>query len=157
MNAETILFRLRRFLLGLSALLFAGTFAELVFNNHTKEAVQLIPFFLCLLGVTVVGLAFVHPQRTTLILLRVSMILIGLGSLVGLYEHVENNVAFQFEILPSSSIIQLLNSALGGANPLLPPLILAVAAALAGAATYYHPALAAESLTITRAKRYMPD
>ncbi len=79
--------------------------------------------------------------------------LIALGSLVGLYEHISNNIAFQLEIQPGSTTAQLIAAGLGGANPLLAPGILAVAAVLALAATYYHPALAAGLPETTPIKR----
>jgi hypothetical protein len=69
-----------------------------------------------------------------------------LGSLVGLYEHIANNIGFQLEVSPGSTIAQLISAALGGASPLLAPGILAVAAVLALAATYAYPALSVMSL-----------
>jgi hypothetical protein len=141
MNAELILSRLRSFLLALSGCLFAGTLFELIFINHTKDPVQWIPFFLCGLGMLADGLAFFSPQRKSFLFLRASMALIALGSLVGMYEHISTNVAFKMEIQPGSTIPQIVTAGLGGAAPLLAPGILAVAAVLALAASYSHPAL----------------
>jgi hypothetical protein len=148
MNADTILSRLRRFLLALSSFLFMGTVVELSFSNHTKEPVQLIPFVLCGLGVIAIVLAWLRPQRKTLLALRASMGLVVLGSLVGLYEHIQNNIGFQLEIHPGSSIAQLISAALGGASPLLAPGVPAIAATLAMATTYYHPALLVEASAV---------
>jgi hypothetical protein len=141
MNPDIVLFHLRRFLLALSGLLFAGTLIELSFINHAEEPVQLIPFALCGVGLFAVIASLLRPQRGTLIALRACMGLIAMGGFLGMYEHIENNVAFQLEIRPRSTTIETIAAALGGANPLLAPGILALAAVLAVAATYYHPAL----------------
>jgi hypothetical protein len=141
MNANLILYRLQRFLLGLSGFLFAGTLVELAFRNHTRELVQLIPFVLCTLGLLAIGLVLARPQPRTLLALRVWMGVTVLGSLVGLYEHVANNIGFQLEVSPGSTTAQLIAAALRGASPLLAPGILVVAAVLALAATYAYPAV----------------
>lgn len=141
MSPDIVLFRLRRFLLALSGLLFAGVVVELLFADHLKEVVQLIPFVLCGLGLIAASVAVLRPQRQTLLGLRACMGLVTFGSLFGLYEHVANNIAFLLEIHPDATAGDVFAGALGGANPLLAPGILALAAVLAVAATYYHPAL----------------
>ena len=69
------------------------------------------------------------------------MSLVALGSLFGLYEHITNNVEFYLEIHPQATILETVAAALGGANPLVAPGILALAAIMAVSATYAHPAL----------------
>ena len=136
-----VLRRLRRFLLSTSALLFAGTLGELWLINHMEDPVQLIPFFLCGLGIVAALVALLRPQRATLLGLRACMGLATLGSLLGVYLHVESNLALHREISPNAPARDVVIGALGGANPLLAPAILALAAMLAVAATYHHPAL----------------
>jgi hypothetical protein len=85
--------------------------------------------------------AHLRPRRPMLLALRVVMALVVLGSLVGVYLHVESNLLFLREITPNATLREAVFGALGGANPLLAPGILALAAVLALAATYYHPAL----------------
>jgi hypothetical protein len=143
MSDALILLRLRQFLLVVSALLLLGTLAELWLINHTEDPVQLIPFALCGLGLVAVFSALVRPRRAALLGLRVCMGLVVLGSLVGVYLHLESNLGFHRELHPNASNADLLWGTLGGANPLLAPGILALTAALAIAATYYHPALRA--------------
>jgi hypothetical protein len=63
------------------------------------------------------------------------------GSLFGVYEHIEHNLAFELEIRPGAGLGDVWFEALKGASPLLAPGILVLAAILAIAATYYHPAL----------------
>lgn len=141
MSPDDILLRLRRFLLILSVMLFGGAVAELWLVDHMEDAVQLIPFVLCGLGMLAALAALFRPRRATVMALRVCMGVVACGSLYGVYEHIVNNIAFQREIDPQANTPQMILSALGGANPLLAPGILAVAAALALAVTYRHPAL----------------
>jgi hypothetical protein len=141
MSPADILLRLRRFLLVLSILLLSGTVVELLLVNHKEDVVQLIPFFLCGLGAIAALLLLFRPRRATVKGLRLCMALVVCGSLFGIYEHYANNVAFQREINPSAPIGEALVHAVAGGNPLLAPGTLAVAAVLALAATYYHPAL----------------
>ena len=117
------------------------TLVELWAEEHTGDPVQLLPFILCGLGAVVIAAALIRPQRTTLRLLRPVMAVILVGSLFGLFEHIEHNLDFAREIRPNSPPSVLLTDALHGANPLLAPAILAPTAILATAATYYHPAL----------------
>lgn len=141
MSPAEILSRLRRFLLGFSALLFGGAAVELWLVEHTKDAVQLIPFVLCGLGSAAALIALLRPRGVTMWGLRMCMGLIACGSLLGVYLHVDSNISFQREINPNEPPRERLLNALGGASPLLAPGILAVAAVLALAVTYHHPAL----------------
>lgn len=138
MTSSVVLARLRRFLLALSALLFGGTVVELWLVNHTEDFVQWIPFVLCGIGLLVVVAVLFHPRRASVMGLRAWMLIVIIGSLFGVYQHVTNNIAFEREIYPSASGQRLLRAALGGANPLLAPGTLAVTALLALAATYKH-------------------
>jgi hypothetical protein len=137
-----VLLRLRRFLLFVSASLFVGTVVELFLVNHMESFAQLIPFALCGLGLVSVVAVLLRPQRALMLALRACMSLVAAGSLFGIYEHIEGNLGFQRELHPNAAFGKVVLGALGGANPLLAPGILALAAALALAATYYHPALA---------------
>ncbi|HLL77613.1 MAG TPA: hypothetical protein VK421_20320 [Pyrinomonadaceae bacterium] len=142
MRPEVVLTRLRRFLLALSVVLLAGAVAELWFVEHTEDPIQLIPFVLSGLGGAAVIVALLRPNRASLWALRLVMLLVVLGSLLGVYLHVESNYGLERELYPDRPAGQLLLGALGGANPLLAPGVLAVAAVLALAATYQHPAIA---------------
>lgn len=141
MNADTILSRLRIWLFLLAGGLFVGTLLELLLISHTKSAVQLIPFVLCGIGLLSLALALLRPRRAVLLTLRGCMVLIVAGGLFGVYEHVSNNITFLLEIQPNATTAEVLNKALGGANPLLAPAMLTLAAVMALTATYYHPAL----------------
>lgn len=141
MSSEQILAHLRKFLLGFTIFLSAGTIVELLLAEHTGSTVQLIPFILSGLAIITALLVLIRPQRTTLRLLQLVMIVSMLGSLLGVYEHLEGNWEFAQEIQPSATMMTLTGKALSGANPLLAPGMLAFAAMIALAATYYHPVL----------------
>lgn len=141
MSPADVLARLRRFLLLFAALMLAGALAELWLTNHTENFTQLIPFFLCGLALVALLAALVRPRAGVLWALRACAVLLLGGSFYGVYEHFINNVGFQREIDPMTPDSAVLTAAVGGPNPLLAPGILAAAALLALAATYYHPAL----------------
>jgi hypothetical protein len=133
--------RLRTFLLVLAGWLCVGTIIELLLVGHTETVVQFIPFALCGVGLAAVGAALLRSRRGTLLGLRAVMAVLLAGSLFGIYEHVEGNLAFALEIRPGAAVSDVWTEALTGAAPLLAPGILALAALLALAATYAHPAL----------------
>ena len=141
MNSNDVLRRLRLFLLVLAGLVFVGAVVELVLSEHTESLVQWIPFFLCGLGIATILAALIRPQRLTLIALRSVMVLVILGSVVGVYEHLVNNIGLELEVRPNATVGGVFVEALKGASPLLAPGMLAVAAIIAIAATYYHPDL----------------
>lgn len=136
MSPAEVLLRLRRFLLVLSVLLFSGAVVELWLVNHTKDLVQWLAFVVSITGALAALLVLLRPQCATVRILRVCMVLVAVGSLYGVYAHVEGNIAFAQEIQPNSPTIQLVVSGLRGGNPLLAPGILVVAASLALSATY---------------------
>jgi hypothetical protein len=141
MSAAEVLRRLQLFLLALSSLLFVGTLLELWLVNHTGDAIQWLAFIIGGLGLlatlSVLFRIRAHARaRKTILVMRACMSLVVLGSLFGIYQHVSSNIAFEREIYPNATFSQLAWKGLGGANPLLAPGTLAVAALLALAGTY---------------------
>ncbi len=141
MSSERLVERLRRFLLAAAGLMCLVTPIELALTEHYGEPAQWIPFILCGLGLVAVGAVWFRPQRLTIWLLRGVMMLMVLGSGLGLGLHLLGNYQFEQEIRPSAAGLEVFLEALKGANPLLAPGILALAGLLALAATTYHPAL----------------
>lgn len=133
--------RLRRFLLALTLLVFVATTIELVLEEHTEEPLQLVPFVLCAAGLLAVGGALLRPERRTLLTLRIVMVIVALGGMLGAGIHLINNYQFEQEIRPAAALADLIVPTLKGANPLLAPGILIFGALIGLAATYYHPAL----------------
>ncbi|HSJ89229.1 MAG TPA: hypothetical protein VK909_18600 [Anaerolineales bacterium] len=142
MSAEATLLRLRQFLIIISAGVFVMTVTELFFLSHWTEWIQYLPFALSGLGLVTLGLAYFRPTRGTLLVLRWSMIIIALCSLIGFYEHMENNFEFNKEIRPNATAQQSIVATLEGANPVLAPGILTLGAVIGLAATYQHQVLA---------------
>jgi hypothetical protein len=136
MSDTRILRRLRTFLLLLAAALSAGAIVELWAAEHTEEPLQWVPFILCGLSLAAITVVLLRPRRGVLLTMRGVMLLMALGSLLGIYEHVTGNLAFAQEIRPNTAGFDLLLAGLTGANPLLAPGMLAVAALIALAATY---------------------
>ena len=136
MSAEEILRRLRRFLLLLAIVLFTGALVELWLVGHTQDFIQWLAFALAGAGALATLIALFRPGLNSVRVLRVCMVLVVLGSLFGVYEHIAGNIAFEREIQPGASTSRLLSRGLRGGNPLLAPGLLAVAAVLAVSATY---------------------
>lgn len=141
MSVQMVNKRLRHFLLFLTLSIFIGVPIELWFTKHTESPVQFIPFILSGLGILALVTVMIRPMRVTIWTLRMVMALVALGGLFGIFEHFEHNLAFELEIRPNAVASEVVLDALSGANPFLAPGILALAAVLALAATYYHPVL----------------
>jgi isoprenylcysteine carboxyl methyltransferase (ICMT) family protein YpbQ len=135
-GAAEVLRRLRRFLLVLALFLFGGAVVELWLVGHTQDWIQLIAFALAGTGALAVLLVVFRQSSATVRILRVCMVVVVLGSLFGMYEHLNGNIAFAREIQPNLATAQLFWRGLQGGNPLLAPGLLAVAALLAISATY---------------------
>ena len=141
MNSEQSLARIRQFLLIISAGVFVMTVTELFFLSHWTETIQILPFVLSGWGLIALLLAYFRPSPATIKFLRWSMIVIGLCSLIGIYEHMSNNLGFQMEIQPNATPWELIMATLEGANPVLAPGILMLGAAIGWTAAYQHSAL----------------
>lgn len=135
-STAEVLLRLRKFLLLLTVSLFAGALVELWLVGHTEDVIQLVPFVLSVVGIVVSLLVFFRPSTGTVQVMRIWMAVVVLGTLLGIYFHIEGNVAFEREVDPQATTSKLFLQGLGGGNPLLAPGILAIAAVLAVAATY---------------------
>lgn len=147
MNDAVILGQLRRFLLALAGFMAAGTLVELAIEKHWGDLVQLIPFVLAGLSLILIVATLLRPQRSVVTGLRWLMVILLAGSLLGVYEHVENNITFAREIHPNADLSAVLLEGVAGANPLLAPGILAFTALLVLAAIYHHPTLTGQRNT----------
>lgn len=136
MSPAEVLLKLRRFLLILSVLLFGGALIELWLVGHTEDTIQWVAFVLAAGGALAAFARLFLESRGILRVLRLSMVIVILGSLFGVVMHLIGNLEFEQEIQANAPTATLLWKALQGGNPLLAPGILAVAAILALAATY---------------------
>jgi hypothetical protein len=69
------------------------------------------------------------------------MVVIGLCSFIGFYEHLANNRSFWLEIQPNATTWELIVATFNGGIPVLAPGILLLGAVIGLAATYRHPLL----------------
>jgi len=141
MNAEAILTRVRQFLLIISAGIFVMTTAELIFVSHWNETIQYLPFALCGLGLIMLIIAYFRPNGSSINALRWSMIIIGVCSFIGFYEHMYNNYSFWLEIQPNTTTQDLIIATFNGGIPILAPGILLLGAVIGLTAVYKHPLL----------------
>ena len=139
MSAAAVESRIRQFLLVLALLSFGVTVVELILEEHTKEALQWIPFILCGIGAVAVIAALTRPDRSTMHWLRVVMVIVVVGGLFGVTIHLRANILFEQDIRPNAAMPEVLTEALSGASPLFAPAALVFGAILALLATYYHP------------------
>ncbi len=137
--AETVEQQYRRFLLMVSGFIFLGSIVELVFVEHYESVIQLVPFGLAAIGLVIVLIALYRSSGRIFQWLRYIMIFIALGSLFGVYEHLEHNYEFALEIKPNITAGKAIVEALYGASPIIAPGILCLGAVLAYAATWRHP------------------
>lgn len=140
-GSDAVLARLRRFLLALAAASCLGVVAELAITGHYETPVQVLPFVLCGLGALASLLALLRPARPVLQALRAIMVVSALGGAFGTFEHLEHNLEFAREVNAAKADAAPLTAAFTGGNPPLAPGALGVAAVIALAATYAHPAL----------------
>lgn len=136
MNNGSIADRLRNFMLLLAGLCFIGTVVELWFIGHMETTLQFTPYILSAVGLITVTLAWLYPSRKMVPALRVVMAILFLSGFFGMAEHLYHNWLFELEIRPNTTSGEALAKAFTGANPLLAPGILSLAATLAIASTY---------------------
>ncbi len=133
--------RLRQFLLAVAGAMCLGTIVELALADHTQAPLQWAPFILSGLGLIALAAFWFRPAPGTLWALRVVLVLIALGGVIGVLAHLNGNREFVLETRPQADALTTLWLSLRGGAPALAPGILAVTAALAGAATWRHPVL----------------
>ena len=148
MTSHRVLERVRWILTGLAGLLFLGTIGELIALKHYDELTQKLPFLLCLLGLGALALSWRPDSRRRVLGIWITMGLTIVGSLFGLWEHLEGNAEFYKEIHPHATMRELLNQAVTGRNPMMAPGILAVAAALTLVVLYVSRAISITEPTI---------
>ena len=135
-DMQTRLSRITTFLYALAAAMFAGTIAELLAIRHYEEPAQLIPFVLCIAGIAAIWLVWTRPAPSRVLALRGLMVVSAGGALLGVWKHLESNMASIAERNPGSEGLALLLAATGGRAPLLASGVLAAGACLAIAATF---------------------
>lgn len=154
MSDSDLLQRTRKFLLGLSALMFGATIVELIFAKHTGELVQLIPFLCCFAGLATLGLIWKRPDARAMTIHRGVMGVIVIASLFGIFEHFWGAMELTREFHPGLNGLEFWRTVLTSSVPILAPGALAATAFIGLIATYglqFHPQLAAQPTQLRRA------
>jgi len=139
MNSDAILTRQRQFLLIITVGVFVMTVLELIFVSHWKQAIQFLPFGLCALGLIATGLAYLKPSAKTIRTMYWSMVIVGVCSFIGFFEHMYNNYSFWLDIQPNTTTKDLIIATFNGGIPILAPGILLLGAVIGLTAIYKHP------------------
>jgi hypothetical protein len=139
MNEPSLVFRFRQWLLLLSTMATLMVPIELLFVEHYEEWKMYIPFVLS--GLTLIGIFLVAfwPNKKTLLLFRIVMAFLLVGSLLGVYFHLSGNLELTEEINPELVGFSRIWDILSGAAPALAPGLLAQVALMGFLFTYKHP------------------
>jgi hypothetical protein len=138
---------IRRLLIGTLLAGILGTTAELLLLGHFETPFQAVPLVLLPLGAAAVLWQIVAPQSASVRALQAIAALFLAAGLVGIGLHYDGNEAFELEMYPDRSGLDLVQQALGGATPVLAPGTMALLGLVAFAYTYAHPALASDART----------
>ena len=132
----------RRILLAILILGIAGISLELWLMAHTEDVYQLIPLFLCALGVLTIVMVALRPSIGAVRLFRAVMALFLLSGVVGAYLHFQVNMEFQLEMDPALSGMALFQKAIFAKSPpALAPGAMIQLGLIGLAYTFRHPAL----------------
>ena len=112
---------LRQFLAVTFLLGSIGLATELVLIGHIEDIWQQIPLALMLAGTAMLVWDWARPTVWSLKLVRVTMLLLVAGGLLGLALHYQSNVEFELEMYPDLRGLSLVREALTGALPALAP------------------------------------
>jgi hypothetical protein len=119
----------------------AGTLIELLLIGHDEMVAQLVPLILLSLGLIVGPTTLVARRAAMFRMLQFLMVLFVLSGFVGVGLHVAGNQAFELEMHPSRSGLELLSKTLTGATPVLAPGSMTLLGVVGLAFTYRHPLL----------------
>ncbi len=153
-TSERSLVLLRRALLALGLAAVATTATELAMERHWGTFDRLIPWFGLGALLVVYGLLVIRPGRRSLALARLLILLVALSSLIGMKEHVAENLragsldrdyAPTWDSKTKLDKLWIAVSMSAGKAPPLAPGVLAGAALCFGLATIAHPAGADEA------------
>ena len=125
--------RLRRALLAAAAVTYLGAAVEMALVEHYDGVWQLMPFALVAAGLGTVGAAWPAPTARPWLLAGVGAVVV-VGSVLGVYFHLEGNWALAAEVRPDEPLASRVWHALSGGNPLLAPGMVGLAGALGAAA-----------------------
>ena len=121
-GADSVVERLRLWVLGVLVLGLIGTVTELILLEHYEQALQFVPLVLIVLAVVVVAWHMLQPGTASLRALQIVMALFVLAGFAGSLAHFNGSAEYQLELNPDMSNWELLEKILHAkAPPLLAP------------------------------------
>lgn len=136
-----VLAALRRILLGILMIGLVGLGAELVLLGHYESAAQIAAPAFIAVAILTAGWFAVSGGASSVLALRLVMLLLLVAAPFGLYFHYTANAAFQREMDPGLHGLALVRKALAAkAPPALAPGAMAQLGLIGLACTFRHPA-----------------
>ena len=121
-GADSVVERLRLWVLGVLWLGLIGTVTELILLEHYEQALQFVPLVLIVLAVVVLAWHMLQPGTGSLRALQIVMVLFALAGFAGMAAHFNGSAEYQLELNPDMSNWELLDKILHAhAPPLLAP------------------------------------
>jgi hypothetical protein len=139
--AALVLTRMRAVLLALVVASLVGTGVELVLLEHVEDTAQRIPLALIALGLLVCAWHALAQSRTSVRALQSVMRLSVAAGVLGIGLHYRGNLAFELEMYPTMSGLELLRKVVTGATPVLAPGTMSLIGVIGLLHAYRHPAL----------------
>ncbi len=121
-GADSVVERLRLWVLGVLWLGLIGTVTELILLEHYEQALQFVPLVLIVLGAVALAWHMLQPGTGSLRALQIVMVLFALAGFAGMAAHFNGSAEYQLELNPDMSNWELLDKILHAhAPPLLAP------------------------------------
>jgi hypothetical protein len=121
-GADSVVERLRLWVLGVLVLGLIGTVTELILLEHYEQALQFVPLVLIVLAVVVLAWHVLQPGTGSLRAVQIVMALFVLAGFAGALAHFNGSAEYQLELNPDMSNWELLEKILHAkAPPLLAP------------------------------------
>jgi hypothetical protein len=144
-NDSAVLARVRQLLQATLLIGLLGMTAELLLLGHFESISQIIPLALLGIGLAVVVWHLAAPGTASVRALQGTMVLFIVSGGIGIGLHYDGNVAFELEMYPSMTGLELIGNTLSGATPVLAPGTMALLGLVGLALVYRHPALERQS------------
>lgn len=132
--------RLRIIQLSISVFGFIGLIVELLLKQHWGQPWQILPFVLCGLAIVVILAFLVRDDYAIFLVLRLVMILVVLGAIIGIIQHLQTNFLSLNRLgMGSVTSFESMSDMLRGYAPVLAPGGMIIGAVLSFSATYRYP------------------
>jgi hypothetical protein len=122
LGTDTVVERLRLWVLGVLVLGLIGTVVELILLEHYEQPLQFVPLVLIAAGVVVLAWHYARRDTASLRALQIVMGLFVLAGFAGMLAHFNGSMEYQLELNPDMGTGELLEKILHAkAPPLLAP------------------------------------